>query len=371
VDNGGLLADQIMTVTIPISLSPDEFALGFIYHPDSGELEGLPLVALSTNSITIATRHFSDFFISRIPYAALPKNVDGGFRPGVDDWDFENGGSFLAIGGQCSGQSQSAMWYYCTKRLHGSPSLFNLYDNSLYSFRTPDYGQDNVLGIKLASRVQADTDWDSVARWFWRESRVADIGTLSAFTYSMWVTGEPQRVAINSANSGHAMVAYHVQDGTIYVADPNYPGNVDRQINYDGATGRFDPYYSGPTAANLGTPYPDIYYTAKTTINDWNQIANRWTELEAGTIAAADFPVFEVSVNELHDGSWVTIATVTTDKPTEAVIKTQAEQVKVMVKSVSGPGITDCRADVFDTAGTELDLDFPPDYTIPLAVEMN
>ena len=36
----------------------------------------------------------------------------------------------------------------------GRPLLYNLYDNSLYSFRTPSFGDDDELGIKLASVVQ-------------------------------------------------------------------------------------------------------------------------------------------------------------------------------------------------------------------------
>ena len=234
MNNGGGLAGQIMTVTIALNLSPDEFALGFVYHEDTAELEGLPFVAWSTNSITIATRHFSDLFVSMIPYDNLSMNVGQRVSPaprspsarragethcptfmvpmqvaanvgaaqerglelsagGVDDWEFTNYGSFLAIGGQCSGQSQSAMWDYCERKLkaHASP-LYNLYPNSLYSFHTPKVGRNDVLGIKLASRVQKDTDWTSPAYQSVETSPVKDIDTLAAFIYTIWVTHEPQ-----------------------------------------------------------------------------------------------------------------------------------------------------------------------------------
>ena len=369
IDNGGALAGQIMTVMVPLNLSPDEFAMGFIYHPDTGELEGMPLVALSTNSIAIATRHFSDFFISTIPYSALPSKVDSGFLPGLDDWEFVNYGSFLAAGGQCSGQSQSAMWYYCERRRQGSPPLFNLYDNSLYSFRTPSFGPDNVLGIKLASRVQMDTDWNSLALWFWKTTRIDDSATLAAFAYSTLVTGEPQLMFIYSATGGHAVVAYLVENGIILVADPNYPGVTTRQIVYDGAGGKFEPYYSGPDAAHLGTAYTNIYYVGKRTINDWAKIGQEWGELDAGTIAAGDFPVFKITLLESNAGAWVATASVTTDKPTEVPIQTGANQVKIGLSYVSGPGYADSGLETFNTAGTQLDP--PPDFVINLGIGTN
>ena len=369
VDNGGALAGQIMTVTVPLNLSPDEFALGFIYHPDTGELEGMPLVALATNSITIATRHFSDFFISTIPYSALPSKVDSGFLPGLDDWEFVNYGSFLAAGGQCSGQSQSAMWYYCERRRQGSPPLFNLYDNSLYSFRTPSFGPDNVLGIKLASRVQMDTDWNSLALWFWKTTRIDDSATLAAFAYSTLVTGEPQLMFIYSATGGHAVVAYLVENGIILVADPNFPGVTTRQIVYDGAGGKFEPYYSGSDAAHLGTAYTNIYYVGKRTINDWAKIGQEWGELDAGTIAAGDFPVFKITLLESNAGAWVATASVTTDQTTEVPIQTGASQATIDLAFVSGPGCANSATATFNTAGTQLDPS--PDFVINLGMGTN
>ncbi len=356
IDNGGALASQPMTVTVPVSLATNEFAMGFSYHPDTGELEGMPLLALSTNSITVATRHFSDFFISKIPFSLLPNSVDSGFRPGVDDWEFENDGTFLTPDGQCSGQSQSAMWYYCEQTRNGAPHLYNLYDNSLYSFLTPDFGDDNVVGLKLAARVEADTDWDSLANWFWDNSGVSDWLTLEAFTYSIWVTGEPQGVGLYAPGSGHAVVAYRVWNGFIFVADPNYPGVTSRVIDYDAASGSFLPYLSGATAADSGTAYTNIIYAAKSSVNNWDQIGLEWLELFAGTIGAADFPVFQISVTELQNGNVVDVGKVTTDQPTEKPIRTGADEVQVGASYVSGPAIDgDAEISVFDTDGYQLD----------------
>lgn len=343
IDNGGALAEEIMTVRVPLSIPPDTFAMGFLFHADTGELEGMPLLELSTNSITLATRHFSTFFISSIPTNALPTAIDSGFKPGVDDWEFENRGSFLAQGGHCSGQCASALWYYCNRKLKDTPPvpLYGRYDNSLYSFRTPAVLTDNVLGYKLASRVQEDTDWDSLFRAFALRRILSDLQTLLAFTYSMLVTGEPQHVAVWNTDGGHALAAYRVNNNVIQVADPNYPGKTDREITYDAATNGFAPYSSGATAADLGHSFPIILYYAKTCLNDWAKIGQRWKEFDAGTIASSDFPVFkvQVKVQEGHGDPWEEIAAFRSDIPNEAVIETNIYEILTETTVLSGPSV--------------------------------
>ncbi len=359
IENGGALASQLMTVTVPVSLSSNEFAMGFIYDASTGELEGMPLVALSTNSITVATRHFSGWFISKIPYSALLPNVDSGFQPGVDDWEFTNRGSVWAPNGYCSGESQTAMWYYCTQKLKGAPSLYNLYDNSLYSFRTPSFGDDDELGIKLASVVQNDTDWNSVSYKFATIFGCADLDTLRCFTYSMMVSHQPQYVNIMtsflSGSLAHSMVAYSVQSGTIYVADPNVPAATDRKIVYDDASQAFVPYYAAETADSPTIAFPKINWFAKDTMNDWIKLGQRWNELQAKTIGNDCFDVFNISLQELQNGAWVTDANVRTDTPGETPISTGADQVQISVRLIAGVCGT-IGTQVFDTNGVRVDM---------------
>ena len=115
VDNGGGYSDELMYVKVPVKVPEGYFAMGFLYDEKTKQLEGMPLVASDANSITVATRHFSSFFISMIEKALLKKDIDSGFCPGIDDWQFTNYGSYIAPGGHCEGQSLSAMWYYCTQ----------------------------------------------------------------------------------------------------------------------------------------------------------------------------------------------------------------------------------------------------------------
>jgi hypothetical protein len=107
--NGGGYADSVMSVKIPVKIPAGYFAMGFFYDDATGELEGVPLLAHDSSSITLGTRHLSNVAASKagflkvfrgsldpavranvviatIPELELKKNFDTGFRPGVDDW---------------------------------------------------------------------------------------------------------------------------------------------------------------------------------------------------------------------------------------------------------------------------------------------
>jgi len=108
----------------------------------------------------------------------------------------------------------------------------------------------------------------------------------------MFVTGEPQFVSIweTATGDGHAMIVYkaNADTGTLYIADPNYPGNSARKISY--ANGQFSDYESG------GGKFDDIVYGAKTAVIPWSQIAARWDEFDAGTIGDGIFPTYQLRV---------------------------------------------------------------------------
>lgn len=331
IDNGGAYSDQPMTVRVPIQITTNEFAMGFLCDPQTGQFEGLPIASAGPDHITISTHHFSSFVVSVVSKKTLPDSVNSGFAPGVDDWEFVNVGSYLAPNGHCSGQSLSAMWYYCEKRRDGAPALYNRFDNSLYSFPTPQVQTDNVLGYTLASVIQTQNQmfWNPFFKALQDDAET----TYLAFKYSIWVTQEPQYVSIWGTNGGHAMVVYAVSTNVLKVADPNYPGNISREIVYEEETNRFSPYYSGPNATDLGHPFPDIFYVAKTAKCNWQKIGAHWGELESGSILEA-MPEYGVAV--YADASRKEeIAAVSSWHPTAAVVETWLSSVSVAVTNVS------------------------------------
>ena len=285
VDNGGNYANEVIAVKIPVKVAEGDFAMGFFYNSSTGKLEGIPTMSQDTGSITIGTRHFSSFLISTITKNKLTGAFDSGFRPGVDDWEFPNPATHIANGKICSGQSLTAMWYYCVQPDGNGLKLYGRYDNNRDKPATPLLWQDDSLGIKFAAVVWTDISWDSISRKI-TEQYVAqsDNATLMMFSFAMMMTGEPQLTDIYQKGvvTGHAMTVYRVDNNRLYIADPEYPGDTNRSIEI--ASGAFKPY---------GT-YDKISYAAKTAFVDWSKISQRWTEFKNKTIGDNQTPAYKL-----------------------------------------------------------------------------
>ncbi len=182
IANGGGYSDMPMVLKIPAKVPQGSFAMAFLYDKTTGELEGLPLIDIDNNSVTIATRHFtssaltsttglprrglfrstaedlsySDIVVSKIPELDLGASYTSNFQPGVDDWQFPNYGSYIAPEGHCAGQSMAAVWYFNVKKGKGSPALWGRFDNDGNTTRTSGIWEDDVLGYKFCSTLQKD-----------------------------------------------------------------------------------------------------------------------------------------------------------------------------------------------------------------------
>lgn len=327
VENGGDYSESPMLVTIPVNVPKDEFAMAFFYDDKTGRLEGMPLVAAGENSLTVATSHFSSFIVSSVKRAILQnmaENIDTGFRPGVDDWQFPNLGSYITPGGQCAGQSLTALWYYHEIKSKGGKSLFNTYDNN-GGKPTRDLWVDDTFGYRFASVLQNDISRPGSE--FMIETSAQSGGTVyNAFAYSMLVTGQPQFIGVDasSGESGHAMVVYRVSPGMLWVADPNFPGKTNRTIPY--VSGKLGPYYSGENANQGESISYDIFeYVSARALVDWDKLSSRWKEFEDGSIGSAEFPEYTLSVTdesgesfELEDGLTVDSKTVSIEVGADA-----------------------------------------------------
>jgi hypothetical protein len=330
VSYGGGYADELMTVEVPVNIPAGHFAMGFHYNELTGELEGMPIVSVSENSITIATRHFDlssvigqglntslknlnisnditkkgYFFISSIVLDELKKQTDivSGFEPGHDDWEFPNYGSFVSYQGICSGMSLAAMWYYTHERIKGNTTLFHKYDK----FTIANFNwlwQDNTLGLKVSS--MAHFDYMNNSRVYEKAvdmlalDKSKDSYSWHAFAYSMLQTRQPQFVGImSSTGGGHAMIANEVwmQDGKLWISDPNHPGNRDLVILYRDK--EFEPYFAALNITDNPKNFEFIAYYGKTSNVNWKLLEQRWSELETGTIGSGVFPEIKLKVSD-------------------------------------------------------------------------
>ncbi|MBN1857236.1 MAG: hypothetical protein JW846_09845 [Dehalococcoidia bacterium] len=306
IENGGDYSEEFMTVTIPVEVPPDHFAMAFYYDESAGTLEGIPSTGMDNHSITIVTRHFCDIIVSIIKGSVLDdlmkSDIDSHFRPGIDDWQFVNNGSYIAKNGHCAGQCLSALWYFCEQPDGKDLTLNGRYDKNGVKPATPDLWQDDSYGYRLSSAVQGDLAdvWLKFENQFFKGLAGADDElAFKAFAYAIQLTGEPQVIYVySSAGGGHAMVVYRVHKDNLYISDPNYPGNTERRIRY--SNGQLEPYESGANRAEIdagnSTSFDQIGYVAKSASVGWPTIAARWSEFKAGTIGDDRFPQYQIDV---------------------------------------------------------------------------
>lgn len=349
VENGGDHSEEIMTVQIPVQIPTGWFATAFFFDKDQEKLEPMQLISMENDTVTVATRHFSDFIVTGIPQSILDsylaQGIQSDFYPGVDDFSFANRGSAIAQGGHCAGQAIGAMWYFSEKP-EGDQPLWGLYDNNFNGNPTPSLWQDDSYTYRFCSVLQKDMDWESFEMDFWEQAQgvvwqlvnnqwelkevpaIGPEGTRNLFALAILLTGEPQFVAIYSNDgSGHAMIVYSVTQDAMHIADPNYPGDINRTIYY--SNGAFDPYPSGSNwdaiNAGQGENFENILYLAKSTLMPFENIAQRWQEVKDGTIGNGLFPGYEIRYLDEDTGQYELLGEnqVFTDKKVGfAVIKT-------------------------------------------------
>jgi len=331
----GGYSDKLINVTVPVTIPAGHIPIGFMVDMSTGKLEGIPVESVTSNSITLSTRHFMSGNMLR-PQASTLKSgmglintganiiitslaesmlkglasISSGYKPGTDDWEFVNRGSFIAPGGHCAGQTYTSMWYYYEMKA-AEGNLFEKFSN------LAGYDKDNARGYRFSSVVQQDLDFGGTLNTFmWNNVDLnPETDKLKMYTIAgaMLVTGEPQAIGIYRIKghrtvgtpiySGHALVCYaaSISGGRLSIADPNKPG-LDQEINY--VNDKFEPYVAMANAEAASDPYPFITYSAKTAHIEWDKIGRRYAELLNFTIGTVDpnkFPEYTIMVKGKPD----------------------------------------------------------------------
>ena len=341
----GGYSNELISITIPIKIPEGHFPMGFYFDETTGKLEGIPVENYTSNAITLLTRHFlpgsslhstentqksgnvepvkaANVIICSMSESVLKGHpiISSGFKPGVDDWEFVNYGSYMALGGHCAGQNFAAMWYYFEKK-PTEGNLFNKFSDNA------NFWEDNAKGYRFCSVIQKDIYWDGIINTlsfkFITLNQDLDKYKLNLIAGAMLITGEPQAISIKRQTgtatdgtpeyAGHALICYQVSviDGKLYISDPNTPG-TGQTITY--TNNKFNPYIAKANGNASEDSYPHIGYIAKTALIEWNKIGKRYNELSnntIGTVAPNIFPDYTILINspeskELKDGTITT-----------------------------------------------------------------
>ena len=303
ITNGEIEATKFLELRLPRQIAPGRFAMLFTMDADTGVLDALPLLEIAEDHLTALTTHFTLILGVEVNTAELDAlNIQTGFKQGRNNWQFTNFGSFISPGGHCAGQSLMAMDFYMRNK---GTALFGKYDNynNEYAVNTPLQQDDDRQAYRLCSVAQETMGWVAKANNYWWQAQKVSSGfiTYYSFALALRASGEPQLVVIyDSAGGGHAMIIYGKFADRLYVSDPNYPkADANRYIAFDRATKKFRPYSSGPTAALLGTPYPEIYYMNKFFLINDATAASLWAQLDAGTVGNSYFPAYKIQYSQI------------------------------------------------------------------------
>jgi len=298
VDNGKVPAQYFMKVTIPIEIAEDEFAMAVFYDEATHEIEGMPVINLQDNSITVATRHFSEFFVTVINEDVLHGSFETQFQHGVHNWQFPNSAtySYLTPGGICAGMSLTEMYAFDAT---GGAKLFGVYDNyNNQRPKTKDLYDDDTLAIRLASfahQIQrVETGNTQITDWLTWQDSDPKLGYLT-FGYLMYLSGKPQLlyVANTNQNQAHAVVAYKKNGHTIYISDPNDPA-THRTVEFDFNQNKFKPYKSSAYTGGPEITYPGVFYLPKREAINWAALGELWNQFSAGSLGPEPFPTYDI-----------------------------------------------------------------------------
>jgi hypothetical protein len=372
VDNGGIVAAQPITISIPVTVPDGKFAIAVYYDESKGTLEPLPILSEKDGVLQTVTRHFSSIFVTVVDIALLAQGIiDSGFRPGVDSWQFVNHGSAISTGGHCSGQSLSALWYYDEQKIANSaPSLFGRFDDRIDALpydATSAFQWDDSDAYRLASMVQTDQYGKGQSTYETMMDKVSkmEFGRLQfyAFAYAILLTGQPQYVGLMAkAGGGHAMIVYAVTPDALLISDPNYPSEY-REIPFNSKTGVLGPYEAQATAADAKFPFEYIGYYAKSALINWQGLGGRWDQFLKGTIGDDKFPTMNLEVKQVDDKgveSWVPLAN---------GYKVKKDVTSVTVRAPSTPW--DDRLDAYSGSNRILRGGWNTAITVPLKEGVN
>ena len=340
VDAGGAVTDSLVRLRIPLRVGAGQVLAAYWYDSTTRTLDPIPVLDTDSASITIATGSFrwsgvgggatggaaasrtgarrgllydayariADVVLTVVEERTLlGGNAVTGFAPGQDDWDFTNLGSAITTGGNCHGQSLSAIWYYDQRKAAGRPSLSTLYAPAPRIAAL--LGGDNRAPYRHASLVQRDANLSARTQLLIAGSLYlpGDRANFLLLADALRKTRRPQLVAISERadlasgiGSGHALVAYGLTvtaaEARILIADPNAPGDASRYIAFDRATGRYKPYQGARMADEPATEYRRIRFVPRSALTTWPAVTARWADLEtdSASVGAGTFPTYKL-----------------------------------------------------------------------------
>ena len=325
--------EDFLEITVPLKVPDGYFALPFHIDPETNQLEGLPVVGETADSLTFVSKRFSKFIFAMVREIALYEDIDTSFVFGKSNFKFPNMGSWFTPNGHCAGQSLANLYYH--EKYEDKP-LFDAYDGyDTAFFETPDLWEDDVMVYKLSSIVQSNVWFEGnpdVTYWANFEKR-NPLRTYFTIAYLMLITGKPQLIILSAGEGGegHAIIAYQKTGSTFYIYDPNIPKDGTRTVAFDLNSSSFQPYHSSLKSNGTPLAFSHFYYIPPKDLVHWELIGDLWSQVESGSLTSDPFPRFRINIVD-RDSSFQKMPAITVEREYEtnnAVIDVFVDQINI------------------------------------------
>lgn len=289
-----------LQLTLPFTAPAGTKPFILMRDPNGTAMEVLPTVTAENGLITINTQHFDpsrlgtgtsagvrgasirttgydvDVVVSTIPVAQLDGDIDTGFRPGVDDWDFPMlPTSFIIVAGASSspvevGATLSQMAYFAGGKTRGN--LYKKYReideiplSNKVGFRDAAYVAYNAQTPKLITSIRT-------IRTSMRAGQ-ADQTFYDVLKANMIVTRLPQMMVANVGNTWVPLTAFRTTGGKIDFGNPFKPGETG-SVTFAGGQ-----FASTPIVADIDGHMVTPEWFGSTSIAQWINTSKIVTDL--------------------------------------------------------------------------------------------
>lgn len=218
--------ERPVRVTVPIEADvPLDEVFACYWDADRERYQTVTVTArdAAARTITFETVHFTDFLaVYSLAADEKLKDVDTGFRPDKDGFDFAN--NDYVSKGTCLGMSVLASWYYSIHR--GNPHLSEfLAAQHALSPNADLVARDMALTAQAALIPDAESLNVHSKDALDRAAKDGEIAVGLALHAQLRATNAPQIIVLEGAtpDDSHAVVAYAYDHGKFETYDPNDP----------------------------------------------------------------------------------------------------------------------------------------------------
>jgi hypothetical protein len=241
-----------------------------------------------------------------MPDDVLMRDYDSGFRPGVDDWEFQATPTVLVQSSGLTnplGTAATALWYFIKKP--GAPKL-----NGRFMLQ-PGVPLSDRVGIRWAALL--GNDYDEKAGNAVASALINKSGySVSAYQQNQFMlmrakfargaedggTPRPQLIAGNTApdpgddgGESQYLIAYRVSGDRIYVADAFWPGDATRSLQFSSGSGMTP--YTGAGRGH-GATLVNAAVIGLSTLIPLDQLPATYSQVLDGSIGKSIFPTDEL-----------------------------------------------------------------------------